>query len=204
MGSDDRGERAYTRIFELAPHLAAQLDSLILATEMRAENAQSEADRDRLCVLARHARATKLLQHMVEESSGRVPARAFIDHICEWVQYAHRYPAHLGLFTRVDDTMLVPQLAHVLGFAANELVSNAYAHAFPDARKGTVEVSFEHRDGQCQLLVEDDGVGLPGARLPAPQGTGLGIVEKLALSVGGTLILGPGPGTRLALLFPCR
>ena len=48
------------------------------------------------------------------------------------------------------------------GLIANELVSNALKHAFPEGRGGTLKVVLRQEEGGgYELRVEDDGVGLP-------------------------------------------
>ena len=47
------------------------------------------------------------------------------------------------------------------GLIVNELVSNAFKHAFPEGRRGRVTVRFRTLNGVCHLAVEDDGAGLP-------------------------------------------
>lgn len=48
-----------------------------------------------------------------------------------------------------------------LGFIVNELVSNAYKHAFQDREQGLIGVRLEmNTEGGYRLIVRDDGVGL--------------------------------------------
>jgi two-component sensor histidine kinase len=62
----------------------------------------------------------------------------------------------------VTDASLTVDLAVPCGLIVNELVTNALKHAFPDGRKGTVRVSLrETSEGNFELVVEDDGVGMP-------------------------------------------
>ena len=58
--------------------------------------------------------------------------------------------------------------------------------------------------GIVEVLVEDDGVGLPGAAAQASGHYGLEIMSERARRIGGTLHVGPreGGGTRVRLRFP--
>ncbi|MBL3278720.1 sensor histidine kinase, partial [Klebsiella pneumoniae] len=47
------------------------------------------------------------------------------------------------------------------GLLVNELVTNAFKHAFPEPRQGDITVAVSSRDGQVTLVVRDNGVGLP-------------------------------------------
>jgi two-component sensor histidine kinase len=50
------------------------------------------------------------------------------------------------------------------GLIINELVSNAIKYAFPGGRKGTISIFLgTTQDGDIELRVADDGVGLPPA-----------------------------------------
>lgn len=48
-----------------------------------------------------------------------------------------------------------------IGLIVNELVTNAARHAFPDDRSGTITVSLYPADKGLELVVEDDGRGMP-------------------------------------------
>jgi len=48
------------------------------------------------------------------------------------------------------------------GLILNELVTNSLRHAFVDGRAGTVRIAFRAIESDSvELIVEDDGVGLP-------------------------------------------
>ncbi|HXI55756.1 MAG TPA: histidine kinase dimerization/phosphoacceptor domain -containing protein [Polyangia bacterium] len=62
----------------------------------------------------------------------------------------------------VGDANLTVDVAIPCGLIVNELVTNTLKHAFPGGRHGTVRVSLrETEDGILDLLVQDDGVGMP-------------------------------------------
>jgi DNA-binding response OmpR family regulator len=65
-----------------------------------------------------------------------------------------------------------------LALTLNELITNAFRHAFPDARQGCVSIGFVSRDGEFRLIVEDDGIGLAAARA-SPVGSGRSIIRAL-------------------------
>ena len=66
------------------------------------------------------------------------------------------------------------------GLIVNELVTNAFKHAFPGER-GTVSITFGKRDdGQISSTVADDGVGLPPISIsvrPNPLGCSSPVAE---------------------------
>jgi PAS domain S-box-containing protein len=47
------------------------------------------------------------------------------------------------------------------GLIINELVSNSLKHAFPGKRKGEIKIKIHSFDGTIELIVRDNGVGIP-------------------------------------------
>jgi two-component system, sensor histidine kinase PdtaS len=96
-----------------------------------------------------------------------------------------------------------------VGLIANELVTNALKHAFPDERGGEVRIGFRRDGAEYELTVEDDGVGIaePDGMAPGSSRGGLGqrLVRALATQLGGrvqTSRSGTAGGTVHTLRFP--
>jgi two-component sensor histidine kinase len=91
------------------------------------------------------------------------------------------------------------------GLLANELITNALKHAFPDGRSGELRIALQPiADGQeIRLSVADNGVGLPpDFALGHLTSLGLPVALGLARQLGGQLKIGAGPGTMFELTFP--
>ena len=106
---------------------------------------------------------------------------------------------------RVDLNTAVP-----LGLAAAEAIANAFKHAFPEGRRGTMRIAFSAPAGAAdgELTVRDDGVGVAEPRAPNRRGAGLSLAQALARQIGGriTVAKGGGGGTvwRLTFAAPAR
>ncbi|MBI5477589.1 MAG: PAS domain-containing protein [Deltaproteobacteria bacterium] len=90
------------------------------------------------------------------------------------------------------------------GLILNELVTNSLRHAFPDGRKGEIGVVLRPLDdGRYELLVSDDGVGLPkNFDLRKCRSFGLKLVVAFGEGeLGGTLELRRTRGTTIRLRF---
>jgi two-component sensor histidine kinase len=99
-------------------------------------------------------------------------------------------------------------LATPLVLVLTELVHNALAHAFEPGRAGEVVVSANRSGGELEVVVGDDGRGLPeGMDLERSTGLGLQIVRTLVDSeLGSTLQVRPrsGGGTEAVIKLSLR
>jgi two-component sensor histidine kinase len=90
-----------------------------------------------------------------------------------------------------------------LGLIVNEILTNALKYAFPDGRKGKIEINLEKKDDQTlRLKIADNGVGKSGT----PQGTGFGsqLVSLLSRQLGGEMHEEAQDGTVVWLDFKMR
>lgn len=103
----------------------------------------------------------------------------------------------------LEDVSLHMDKALPCGMLLNELFINAFKHAFPGERPGSLDVEMEKlEDGRVRLLVADDGVGFPGGSLPgAGNGMGLRLIHSLAAQIKADLRLSGEAGVRAQLVF---
>lgn len=89
------------------------------------------------------------------------------------------------------------------GLVANELVTNSFKHAFPNAQSGEIIVDLQAlEDQQAVLVVADNGIGLPeGFSLESVTSLGLQLVPLLVDQLGGVLAAEAGQGARFVLRF---
>jgi two-component sensor histidine kinase len=90
-----------------------------------------------------------------------------------------------------------------LSLIVTEAVSNALKYAFPGGRTGRVRVSL-HADGDmAELVVEDDGVGIPAGRSESEtgprDGIGITLIRGFARQLAGDLTVEEDRGTRYTL-----
>ncbi|MFT3850307.1 MAG: histidine kinase dimerization/phosphoacceptor domain -containing protein [Propionivibrio sp.] len=90
------------------------------------------------------------------------------------------------------------------GLLINELLTNAFKHAFPAERRGKITVRLvEESDERICLSVGDDGIGLPpDAELAQRSSLGLQLVPLLVEQLHGILVIERNVGTRFAVSFP--
>lgn len=103
----------------------------------------------------------------------------------------------------VDNAIrLVPESAIPLALIFTEIVSNALEHGFADGLDGQLEVTMTRRDGQIEMLVEDNGRGLPqDFDITQTTSLGLKIAQLLAKQLKGDLQMESAEGTRARLVI---
>ncbi|EFC90654.1 signal transduction histidine kinase [Dethiosulfovibrio peptidovorans DSM 11002] len=108
----------------------------------------------------------------------------------------------ISLEVEADDTRLHVDVAIPCGLIVNELVTNAYKHAFSGRESGTVKVDFRSENGNVSLIVSDDGVGCDD--LDKEDSLGLTVVRGLVRQIGGGLVVLSDRGMSFEVSFPFK
>lgn len=107
----------------------------------------------------------------------------------------------IGIVLDVSAVQVTEAEASTLALIAHELISNAIEHAFPHGRAGVIELSFHERpDGSRELVVRDNGQGMPEARDGGREG--LELVRGLAEHLGGQVEMIDETGVTARVLVP--
>jgi len=89
------------------------------------------------------------------------------------------------------------------GLLLNELVTNAFKHAFPGERAGEIAVGLEQDEDYIHLSIADNGVGLPSeSELVGSPSLGLQLVPLFVEQLHGVLCIEREQGTRFVVAFP--
>ncbi|MGO8677866.1 MAG: PAS domain S-box protein [Limisphaerales bacterium] len=142
-----------------------------------------------------------------EGNAARVNCAVYLGHLCSHLSHAFSPQTdRIRLDRRIATIDLDLDEAIPCGLIVNELISNAYKHAFPDERAGliTVETRAES-DDRLVLSVADDGVGLPaGSDAGRADSMGMELVRGLAAQLDAALEIKSPPGTRVQVVFRRR
>ena len=133
----------------------------------------------------------------------RIPMSTHIQSLCAHLIRAYGlHSQRVGLVAEVDEIELDLDRAISCGLIINELVSNAFKHAFPDGRAGNIQVQLKLLEGTlCALAVFDDGVGISSDPVDPTSSMGMQLVNDLALQLHGVLSVRCGPGTSFTIAF---
>lgn len=110
---------------------------------------------------------------------------------------------HIELSVSAQQCVLPARQATPLALITGELVSNALRHAFADAG-GRVDVRLTRGNGSVQLVVADDGKGIPPYFVGADVNSmGLQVVRALVEhNLAGRIEIDAKHGTRITVTFP--
>lgn len=89
---------------------------------------------------------------------------------------------------QIDETFLNIDTAIPLGLIINELVSNSLKYAFPDNRKGSIDIMLEKNNVDFSLIVKDNGIGVKDiAEIKSKGKLGMTLVKLLSHQIDGTV-----------------
>lgn len=137
-------------------------------------------------------------------SLSRINIKSYLEELSDQVEQTFALPEqNIKTHIRGDNIKLNINKAVPFGLLINELLCNAYEHAFKDLNEGQVHLSFREENGQIQLTLKDDGQGFP-ENGESQQSLGLNLVYGLTDQLGGSISFKNIDGTEAHLQFPLQ
>ncbi len=110
----------------------------------------------------------------------------------------------------IENVSIPLDQATPIALILNELISNAFKHAFPEGRKGGIMITVRSESDENNLrnghiTIRDDGVGVPeGFSLQRVTSTGLKVLLGLLRQIDGQVELEQDVGTAFHIRFPLK
>lgn len=129
--------------------------------------------------------------------------RTYLDGLSGQIAHAHR---RRNVAVRLEGSPVTLSLDQAIpaGLIMNELLTNAFKHAYPGTAEGTITVtSRTDGNGMVEFVVSDGGPGLPPDFDPA-RVTSLGyhLITSLVQQLSGTIRFANDHGTTVTVRFP--
>ncbi len=175
--------------------------SLLELQRRRADPTTAAALREALMRVESIGRAHRHL-YRGGDQPGAVQISQYLSELCAALADVLNMRGAISLDFSSDDALLPRDRAVSIGLVVNELVTNATKHAFHDREAGTIAVSFRQAPGGWQVVVADDGIGMPARMTTQKRDGGLGskLVEAFARQADGTISTqSDSTGTRVTL-----
>lgn len=180
----------------------------IISSIMNLQSAYVNEDDDRLKDLLHHSRDRIRSMSLIHESLyqhkdfSALDLAAYIDGLARNLMMSYSLSGKVDLRLDLAPTSLVLDQAIPCGLILNELISNALKHAYPDQASGVVAIALQCVGDRVELMVADNGRGLPDGFDPYRQGNlGLELVRTLVEQLDGRLEVRSGQGVTYLLTF---
>jgi two-component sensor histidine kinase len=177
------------------------------ASRIRSPDARAEfqSARDRVRALA------TLHRHLYAHGEVHtINMRSFLVELCGQLFQAmgETEGDRIRLSIAAPELQMASDQAVPLALIVTEAVTNAVKYAFPDRRKGSISVTLAERGDALDLVIEDDGIGIPAGRavteMGVRDGIGLRLIRGFARQLGATLEVEQKQGTRYAVRVPLQ
>ncbi len=131
-----------------------------------------------------------------------VDMHLFLNGLCNALA-ANRPGSVEAIRVKAESILLPSKRAMKVGLLVGELVANSFKHAFPEGRRGVIDVKLATVGDRVQLVVADDGIGLPSGFQPGEnKGLGMRLVRSILDQFDGRLDAGSSPGTTFVIDMP--
>jgi two-component sensor histidine kinase len=137
------------------------------------------------------------------ESVARIAMPSYIEELIAFLHDSYMPKQLIRFNLQVEPIEMDVTRAVPLGLIINEAVTNAFKYAFPQGRSGNIILSLHQIDGMTyQLLISDDGVGLPAGFKPSgSRSLGMTLMHGFSEQLGGTLTITGSAGVSINLVF---
>jgi PAS domain S-box-containing protein len=103
-----------------------------------------------------------------------------------------------------EEVFLPVDQALPCALVVNEILSNAYKHAFKGRKKGTIEISALQENGHIRITIGDNGIGLPdNFDIGRSNSLGITLIRTIVQhQLKGSLMFMSQDGTKISMEFP--
>ena len=204
-----------TLLKELYHRVKNNLQLIVSLFNLQARTMEEGRERQALLEAADRVRAMALVHERLYQSRslGTIRLDDYMRELCDQLGNAAS-ARERGIAMALDAAPVEVGLdvAVPLGLLLNEIVSNSLKHAFPDGRHGTIRISLaplagaaQRSDDTLQLVVCDDGIGLPPEAERTSRPTlGLKLAAALSEQLLASLTFENRDGACVSLTFRAR
>ncbi|MGZ8371270.1 MAG: sensor histidine kinase, partial [Caulobacteraceae bacterium] len=185
-----------TQLRELQHRVKNNLQMITALIRVEAKGISDDSTGERFDRLAGRVEALGLLYRALADSSpgDAVDLGIYLSEIASAVMRAHAVEG-ISLDLQVDTWPVSLDVAMPAGLVVNELLTNALKHAFDGREGGTITLHSKSEPWGCQVLIADDGNGLPeGTPWPKPGKLSALIVRSLLQNARARMDVQSAPG----------
>ncbi|SEM30760.1 Two-component sensor histidine kinase, contains HisKA and HATPase domains [Chryseobacterium taichungense] len=127
----------------------------------------------------------------------------YIYELINYIKECYSSEKNISFVMDIDKIFLDVAQAVPLGLILNEAVNNTIKYAFPESRKGEVQVSFKNMEkDHYKLIISDNGIGLPdGFDIDETESLGMNLMRGLTDQLDGNFTLESKNGLKIIINF---
>jgi two-component sensor histidine kinase len=172
--------------------------------ELQSENIDDEKTLDRINQSKNRIKSMALIHQKLYRNEGGLIG--FNDYIClliKEISIIHQLDVKIMTTIIVENIFFDVDTAIPLGLIINEIITNAYKHAFKNDRINKLSISInQQNDGDYKLIIQDNGAGISSSfQMEKSKSIGLTLVRRLVKQLQGNLDLLEDHGTRFEIIF---
>ena len=109
---------------------------------------------------------------------------------------------HIKPILKIEDVNLNIETAIPCGLIITELISNCLKYAFPNQMKGKIIISLKQVEDKFELIISDNGIGLPeNININKIKTLGILLVKSLTEQIDGKISIQRKNGTQFKITF---
>lgn len=137
------------------------------------------------------------------EGTSIIDMSTYLPELISYLAESYGSSQHISIQTRIDHVTMDISQAIPAGLIINEAITNSIKYAFPAGKKGVVTVELTVLDDKrVQLLIADNGIGLPGDWQQLQKNSlGIKLMKGLSDDLRADFNITTGTGTKIEMKF---
>lgn len=136
------------------------------------------------------------------DSFSRVDMGKYLGELLHKIRETNRSDQNIDIVRNIEAVELNINQAIPCSLIANEIITNAFKHAFTGREAGQIEVIFKQSGKNVQLTIKDDGPGFQDdLDFDDPHSLGIKLINVLKKQLGARLNVTSGQGVAFQLVF---
>ena len=140
-------------------------------------------------------------QRLYEKDEATIDMQTYISDLVEYEKGSFDCE-HVKFALDLEPLILDVSKAVPVGLILNEAITNSLKYAFPNGQAGYILVSLKSIPSSVELIVADDGVGLPADnQASSKKSLGMSLLKGLTAQIGGTCEITGERGVEIIIRF---
>lgn len=136
------------------------------------------------------------------QNLSRISCKSYLGELIETIRSTNDSGKNITVDKSIEDVQLNINKAVPFALLVNEVVTNAFKHAFVGREEGEISISLKERGNKIHALISDNGIGLPkGFKLEDSESLGMTLIHNFMVQLEAEGELGSTDGTYIDLTF---